>query len=98
MTTQVKKAQSKSCSLLHLAHIQERMSDTPDAELLEQFARHRSEAAFAELVGRNISPVYSAAFRKTGNPPQAEDVTQAVFIILARKAGSLCPKTVLPPL
>ncbi|HTV39145.1 MAG TPA: sigma-70 family RNA polymerase sigma factor [Candidatus Sulfotelmatobacter sp.] len=72
------------------------MSDSPDAELLEQFARNHSEAAFAELVERYIGLVYSVAFRKTGNPQQAEDITQAVFIILARKAGSLGPKTVLP--
>jgi RNA polymerase sigma factor (sigma-70 family) len=72
------------------------MSDTPDAELLEQFARNQSEAAFAELVERHIGLVFSTAIRKTGNPQQAEDITQAVFIILARKAGSLSPKTVLP--
>ncbi|HTV39143.1 MAG TPA: sigma-70 family RNA polymerase sigma factor [Candidatus Sulfotelmatobacter sp.] len=72
------------------------MSDAPDAELLEQFARNHSEAAFAKLVERYIGLVYSTAFRKTSNPQQAEDITQAVFIILARKAGSLGPKTVLP--
>ena len=72
------------------------MSDLSDAELLAQFARNQSEAAFAELVRRHIGLVYSTAFRKTGNSQQAEDVTQAVFIILARKAGSLGPKTVLP--
>jgi RNA polymerase sigma factor (sigma-70 family) len=72
------------------------MNDAPDAELLQQFARNQSEAAFAELVQRHIGLVYSTAFRKTENPQQAEDVTQAVFIILGRKAGSLSPKTVLP--
>lgn len=72
------------------------MSGAPDAELLEQFARNQSEAAFAELVERYIGLVYSTGFRKTDNPQQAEDITQAVFIILARKAGSLGPKTVLP--
>jgi RNA polymerase sigma factor (sigma-70 family) len=72
------------------------MSDSPDAELLQQFTRNNSEAAFAKLAERHIGLVYSTAFRKTGNPQQAEDVTQAVFIILARKANSLGPKTVLP--
>ncbi len=72
------------------------MSDTPDAELLEQFARDQSEAAFAELVERHIGLVYGTAFRKANNPQHAQDITQAVFIILARKAGSLGPKTVLP--
>ncbi len=72
------------------------MSDLSDTELLEQFARNKSEAAFTELVERHIGLVYSTAFRKTGNPQQSEDITQAVFIILARKANSLGPKTVLP--
>src|SRR5215831_9914318 len=72
------------------------MSDLSDAELLARFARNKSEAAFAELVERYIGLVYSTAFRKTGNPQQSEDITQAVFIILARKANSLGPKTVLP--
>src|SRR5580698_640514 len=72
------------------------MSDSPDAELLEQFARKHSEAAFAELVERHLGLVYSTAFRKTENPQQAQDITQAVFIILAHKAGALGPKTVLP--
>jgi len=72
------------------------MTDTPDAELLERFARNQSEAAFAELVERHVGLVYSTAYRKTDNPEHAQDITQAVFIILARKAGSLGPKTVLP--
>lgn len=72
------------------------MSDSLDTELLEQFARNKSEAAFAELVERYIGLVYSTAFRITGNPQQSEDITQAVFIILARKANSLGAKTVLP--
>jgi len=72
------------------------MTDTPDARLLEQFARNESEAAFAELVKRYIGLVYSVAFRTMGNPQQAEDVTQAVFIVLARKANSMGAKTVLP--
>jgi len=72
------------------------MGDSSDIELLEQFARNRSEAAFAELVERHIGLVYSTALRKTGNPQLSEDVTQAVFILLARKADSLGPKTVLP--
>src|SRR4051812_30666393 len=72
------------------------MSDSSDSELLEQFARNKSETAFAELVERHIGLVYSTAFRKTGNAQQSQDITQAVFIIFARKANSLGPKTVLP--
>ena len=66
-----------------------------DGELLETFARDGNEAAFESLVNRYVNLVYSAAWRQTGDREQARDVTQAVFAILARKAGSLSPKTIL---
>ena len=71
------------------------MHDIPDAELLEQFARSESEEAFAELVRRHLALVHSVALRHTDNPQHAQEITQAVFIILARKAASLGRKTVL---
>ena len=72
------------------------MPDAPDMELVREFARDQSEAAFAELVRRHIALVYSVARRCTGHDGDAQDVTQAVFIVLARKAGSLGSNTVLP--
>jgi RNA polymerase sigma factor (sigma-70 family) len=72
------------------------MTDVPDARLLEQFARNGSEEAFAALVQRHIALVHSVALRHTANAQQAQDITQAVFVILARKAGSLGRRTVLP--
>ncbi|HEY3854809.1 MAG TPA: sigma-70 family RNA polymerase sigma factor [Verrucomicrobiae bacterium] len=61
-----------------------------DGELLRRYARQRSETAFAELVRRHIGLVYNAAARQTNNDPHlAEDVTQAVFTDLARKAAKL---------
>jgi RNA polymerase sigma factor (sigma-70 family) len=72
------------------------MTDVPDARLLEQFARNGSEEAFAALVQRHIALVHSVALRHTANAQHAQDITQAVFVILARKAGTLGRRTVLP--
>jgi len=58
-------------------------------ELLREYARQNSESAFAELVCRHINLVYSAALRHVGIAAQAEEITQAVFVILARKSASL---------
>src|SRR5436190_11224616 len=67
-----------------------------DSELLREYGLRQSETAFATLVSRHIDLVYSAAMRRVGNHHQAEEITQAVFVVLARKAGSLRAGTVLP--
>ena len=64
-------------------------------ELLRQYADRNSEEAFAALVARHVNLVYSAALRKTGNADAAGEITQAVFIILSKKAGRLSQKTIL---
>src|SRR5436190_2424332 len=71
------------------------MPDVNDMDLLRDYDRSGSEAAFAELVQRHINLVYSVALRHAGIAAQAEEITQAVFVILARKAGRLRPNTVL---
>jgi RNA polymerase sigma factor (sigma-70 family) len=57
------------------------MSET---ELLLAFRKERSEEAFAELVRRYASLVYSVAKRRLANAALAEDITQIVFIRLAK--------------
>src|ERR1035438_2151107 len=67
-----------------------------DMELLREYATRHSEQAFATLVSRHLSLVYSSALRQVRDPHLAEEITQAVFIIFARKTGSLGPKPILP--
>src|SRR5215213_7989704 len=66
-----------------------------DFELLQQYARERSQPAFAELARRYVNLVYSATLRQVRDPAAAEDVTQVVFIVLAKKSGQLGRETVL---
>jgi RNA polymerase sigma factor (sigma-70 family) len=70
------------------------MPEPDDITLLKQYAGG-DESAFTTLFERHVHLVYSAALRQARNPSHAEEVTQAVFILLARKAKSLSPKTVL---
>jgi uncharacterized protein (TIGR03435 family) len=71
------------------------MNEPDDISLLRQFAAAESEIAFAALVSRHLNLVYSVAVRSVGNAHAAQEISQAVFIILARKAKSLGPKTIL---
>ncbi len=60
-----------------------------DNTLLQEFAASRSEAAFAALVRHHMNLVFATANRQLGSHSLAEEVSQTVFVSLARKAGSL---------
>src|SRR5688572_2587852 len=67
-----------------------------DAELLRRYARRGDAAAFTEVVRRHIDLVHSAALRQVnGDVHLARDVTQLVFVDLARKASSVAGERVL---
>ena len=66
-----------------------------DWQLLNEYATRNSEEAFRTLVERYASMVYHTALRQAHDPDAAEEVTQAVFIALARKADRLPRQTLL---
>jgi RNA polymerase sigma factor (sigma-70 family) len=71
-------------------------TNPPDTELLRQFVRSRDEHAFAQLVANYIDLVYSTCLRRMrGDAHLAEDVTQSVFLCLAKKAAHLPPNVIL---
>jgi uncharacterized protein (TIGR03435 family) len=71
------------------------MPEVSDTELLREYVNSGSENAFAEIVRRHIDFVYSVTLRYVGNSHDAQDLTQVVFIILAKKASALHPQTIL---
>jgi RNA polymerase sigma factor (sigma-70 family) len=63
--------------------------------LLQAYVEQGSEPAFTRLVNDSIDLVYAAALRQVRDRDLAQEVAQVVFIILARKARTLKPGTVL---
>lgn len=71
------------------------MNAPSNSRLLREYAEQRSEPAFAELVRRHIDFVHSAACRLVKDPHLAKDVSQGVFVALAKEAGKLTSHPVL---
>ena len=69
------------------------MNYRTDGQLLRIYAEHSTESAFAELVRRHLDFVHSAALRMVCDPHLAEDVTQSVFVALAKNAARLTERT-----
>jgi RNA polymerase sigma factor (sigma-70 family) len=85
----------KGCHLCLGGGIKGGMQEMDDSGLLREYVQRGSEEAFAALVGRRINKVYSVALRQVGDSYRAQEVTQAVFIILARKSHALLKHTSL---
>src|SRR5262245_10398878 len=70
------------------------LAPNDDASLLALYARHgcdseQGRAALGEIVRRHVDFVFGVARRAVRDPGMAEDVTQAVFLILSRKAHEI---------
>jgi RNA polymerase sigma factor (sigma-70 family) len=66
-----------------------------DALLLDRFVMHRDEAAFEAIVARHGPMVLGVCRRVLDDPDDIEDVFQATFLVLVRKAGSLRDRDLL---
>jgi RNA polymerase sigma factor (sigma-70 family) len=66
-----------------------RMGECSDRDLLEHFLHHQDEAAFEEILSRHGPMVLDVCRSLVPNQADAEDVFQATFLVLVRRAGSL---------
>ena len=88
MTATTEETRPSGCETLPL-------SAWTDEQLLLEYQARRNERVFEELVKRHGHQVYSSARRRLNNHEHAQDVMQAVFIILSKKAGGISMKTPL---
>ena len=63
------------------------MRDATDMDLVRDYARNHSEAAFAELVRRHLNLVYSVAWRYAMQDGDAQDIAQAAAFLLSEEAS-----------
>jgi len=67
-----------------------------DFEWLQRFARAGDQNAFRDLVRRHVDLVLATALHKVGDTGGAEEISQNVFGVLARKAWQFAPDDSLP--
>ena len=67
----------------------------PDHDLLREYAESSAEGSFRALVERHGGMVYGVARRLAGNEHAAAEITQSVFLALARKSSALPPSVPL---
>jgi RNA polymerase sigma factor (sigma-70 family) len=80
-----------------MVSVQPSLEAVSDAEVLARFVERRDDAEFAELVRRHGPMVRAACRRALGSSPDADDIFQVVFVILARKAATLRQAALLGP-
>jgi len=75
----------------HIRHLANggRASALTDQQLLERFIAAHDQAAFATLVGRHGPMILGLCRRLLHHVQDAEDVCQATFLVLARKASAI---------
>jgi polysaccharide export outer membrane protein len=83
--------QASTSSLNGLYHVAVVLShrELPDDELLKQFVRDSNQAAFTALIERHGPMVLGVCRRALPNSQDAEDVCQATFLVLVRRAESI---------
>ncbi len=91
---------SRSDVLTSVRHLRgllaaQRSQDDSDEQLLHAFAERRDDLAFTTLVRRHGPMVLGVCRRVLGHEQDAEDVFQATFVVLARRAATLRDKTTL---
>lgn len=78
-----------------LGHLVERLNVLSEESTLVERARQGDEAAFAAIYDRYQKSIYGLVYRLMGNPEDAFDVTQDVFVKAYRGLGKLSPDTEL---
>jgi RNA polymerase sigma factor (sigma-70 family) len=67
-----------------------------DLQLLAHYRRDRSRQALEELIRRHAPWVHAVAIRRVGEAHLAEDVMQAVFIVLMEKPPTITSESGVP--